>query len=231
MNNIKLVVFDLAGTTVHDDGTIVVAFQEAMDAFGYAVTPEAVNPLMGYHKPLAIKKMLIACESDAAKITNELIDEIHARFQHEMIQFYKTSSTVEPLPFAEAAFAELQSRGVKVGLNTGFSKAIADTVLQRLGWLENGLANMLVASDEVPSGRPDPFMIHRMMEVGQIIDSKAVVKVGDTEVDVMEGKNARCLLSIAVTTGAFTKEALLPFEPDYILKSLEELVPILEAHI
>ncbi len=43
---------------------------------------------------------------------------------------------------------------------------------------------MVVCSDEVPEGEPQPFMIEAIMKQMAITDSKAVVKVGDTKVDV-----------------------------------------------
>lgn len=224
---IELVVFDLAGTTVKDDGSIAVAFQNAMAAYQYHIPDEDVYPLMGYHKPLAIQLMLEKFEPDAEKITDDFIGEIHNRFQKEMIRYYETVPILSPLPFAEDTFLKLHANGVKVGLNTGFSRAIADTIMDRLGWIKNGLADYLVASNEVPAGRPHPYMIEKMMKKAGINDPRKVVKVGDTEVDVMEGKNAECLLSIAVTTGAFTREALIPYAPDYIIDSLAELDSIL----
>ncbi len=224
---IELVVFDLAGTTVKDDGSIAVAFQHAMAAFGYQIPDEEVYPLMGYHKPLAIQMMLEKSEPDQQRITSEMIEEIHHRFQQEMIQYYETVPELLPLPFAEEIFAKLRKEGVKIGLDTGFSRAIADSIMNRLGWLENGMADYLVASNEVPAGRPQPFMIEKMMYAAGIKDAGKVIKVGDTEVDVMEGKNAGCLLSIAVTTGAFTREGLIPYSPDFIIDGLDELEPIL----
>lgn len=228
MPTIQLVVFDLAGTTVYDNGSIAIAFQQAMRAHGYEVPIDDINPLMGYHKPLAIQMMLEKYEPDTARITDAYIDAIHTRFQQEMILFYQTTPDLRPLPHAEEVMQALQQKGIRVGLDTGFSRAIADVILERLGWLERGLANYLVASNEVPAGRPQPYMIQRMMAEAGIANTREVVKVGDTEVDVMEGKNAGCLLSIAVTTGAFTREQLLPYAPDYILDSLAELLPVLQ---
>jgi phosphonatase-like hydrolase len=182
---------------------------------------------MGYHKPLAIQMMLEKFEPDADKINSDFIGEIHHRFQKEMIKYYEAIPILSALPFAEVIFAKLHAENVKVGLNTGFSRAIADTIMDRLGWMKNGMADFLVASNEVPAGRPHPYMIEKMMKKAGIKDTRKVVKVGDTEVDVMEGKNAGCLLSIAVTTGAFTREALIPYAPDHIIDSLSELDAIL----
>lgn len=55
-----------------------------------------------------------------------------------------------------------------------------------------------------------------------------MIKVGDTEVDVNEGKNAGCLYSIAITTGAFTKEELAVYEPSFIINDLKELISIID---
>jgi phosphonatase-like hydrolase len=226
---IKLVVFDLAGTTVYDDGSIATAFRETMKAYGYEIPVLDTNPLMGYHKPLAIRMMLEKYEPDNTMISDDRIAEIHARFQDEMVAYYANVPTVKALPFAEEVFAGLRTKDIKIGLNTGFSRKIADTIMMRLGWMQQGVADYLVTSDEVPAGRPHPFMIERMMAMAGITDAKQVVKVGDTEVDVMEGKNAGCLYAIAVTTGAFTMHELLPYEPDFIINGLDELMPILET--
>jgi phosphoglycolate phosphatase-like HAD superfamily hydrolase len=50
-----------------------------------------------------------------------------------------------------------------------------------------------------------------------------VVKIGDTEVDINEGINAGCAIVVAVTTGAFTRDQLEPYAPDYIIDNLSEL--------
>jgi phosphoglycolate phosphatase-like HAD superfamily hydrolase len=80
-----------------------------------------------------------------------------------------------------------------------------------------------IASDEVKAGRPQPFMIQTLMKRAGITDAREVIKIGDTEVDVNEGRNAGCSLVIAVTTGAFTKEQLSAYHPDHIIDDLSQL--------
>ena len=58
MGKIKLVVFDMAGTTVHDEMYVSKAVAAAMKEFGYNVQPLEVQPIMGYEKPLAISMLL-----------------------------------------------------------------------------------------------------------------------------------------------------------------------------
>jgi phosphonatase-like hydrolase len=229
MQKVQLVVFDIAGTTVLDGGNVATAFTAAMQEQGYAIDKTEVNPLMGYKKPLAIRMLLEKHEKDPARITDALIGAIHERFVGLMIHYYQTGNGVEPLPGVDKVFTYLREKGVKIGLDTGFSKDIAQAILDRLGWEKEGKVNYVVASDEVPSGRPAPFMIQKMMQEAGISDPRQVVKIGDTEVDINEGLNAGCLFSIGVTTGAFTRAELAKYHPTHIIDHMEELIPILES--
>jgi phosphoglycolate phosphatase-like HAD superfamily hydrolase len=55
------------------------------------------------------------------------------------------------------------------------------------------------------------------------------VKIGDTPVDLLEGRNADCLMSLAVTNGTHTFEQLSVFDNDGLLKSLRYLPEFLGA--
>ena len=225
--SIKLIVFDIAGTTVKDDHDVSKAFRAALKKSNYDVPLELINPLMGYEKTLAIRQMLRLHEHNDAKITNELVNKIHREFVLQMIDHYKTTPHLEPLPNVEETFAALHEQGVQVGINTGFSRDIADTIINRLHWFEKGLIDHLVGSDEVELGRPHPFMIQKMMHDGSIKQSKQVAKVGDTEVDVREGQNAGCRYVIGVTTGIFTRKELEAYKPTHIIDNIACVLDII----
>ncbi|SDP02393.1 phosphonatase-like hydrolase [Mucilaginibacter sp. OK268] len=224
---IKLVVFDIAGTTVKDDQEVSKAFQAALKKYNYNIELNRIDPLMGYEKTLAIKQILLLIENDTDKITPELISDIHKEFVQQMIRFYQYEPGIEPLPHAEETLAALRAAGVKVGINTGFSRDIADTIVTRLQWREKGLIDYVVGSDEVELGRPHPYMIQKMMLEAGITDPLQVVKVGDTEVDVREGQNVGCKYVIAVTTGAFTREQLEPYNPSHIIDDIAQVIDII----
>lgn len=219
-----LVVFDMAGTTVSDKGNVNKAFREALAEENIVVSIEEVNTLMGYRKIEAITRMVVK-QAPAIALPEQtaLIEKIHDRFNRIMIDFYQTDADLQPLPFAEEIFGMLQERGIQVALNTGFTRVITDAILQRLGWDQSPLINAIICSDEVPEGRPQPYMIQSVMQKLGIADAKEVVKVGDTEVDVKEGRNAGCGFVAAVTTGAYTREQLSDYHPDAIIDSLQEL--------
>lgn len=159
---------------------------------------------------------------------SENIETIHDDFINNMIRFYETDAELRAQPFAEEIFNSFRQRGIKIALNTGFTRSITDTILKRLNWSENRNLDAVIASDEVPNGRPYPDMIQNIMKKLDIHDPEQVVKVGDTEVDVQEGRNAGCGIVVSVTTGAYTREQLEQYHPDHIIDSLMDLNRIIQ---
>ncbi len=225
--SIKLVVFDIAGTTVQDEESVMLAFQSTLKKHGYDVPVKEVAPLMGYKKIDAIRILLENNEPDAGNVTDEFIAAIHEDFVQQMVAFYKTSPNIAAFPHTETTFATLHEQGIKVGINTGFPRIIANAVLDRLKWEEKGLVDFVITSDEVEHGRPYPLMIQKMMADSGITDPLEVAKVGDTEVDIHEGQNADCKYVIGVTTGAFTREELTPYNPTHIIDDIADVIQII----
>jgi len=224
--SIKLVVFDMAGTTVKDENKVTQTFKNALQLHGYDVPDHIINPLMGYKKIVAITKMLHLYEVDALKITPHLIDQIHEIFVSLMIEYYQQADFLEALPNAESTLLALKKAGIQIGINTGFSRDIAEVIIKRLEWREKGVFDYLVCSDEVAEGRPNPGMINRLGQLASISEADEVAKVGDTEVDIREGQNAGCKYVIAVTTGAFTRAELEPYHPTHIIDNIAEVLNI-----
>lgn len=226
---IKLAVFDIAGTTIKDNSNVAGSFQHAFLNHGFEnVTLGEANEKMGYPKPLAIQAILSNHVKDKSNITLDLIDAIHEDFVQNMIDYYRNTTGIEPMDDAEETFRTLQKKGIKIGLDTGFSRDITDVILERVGWLNSSLIDITVCSDEVERGRPYSDMIKVMMDRFGISDPKEVIKIGDTEVDVNEGHNSGCLMSIAVTTGAFSEEELLKHHPTHIVNSLTEILDLID---
>ena len=221
---IDFAVFDIAGTTVADKDYVAKAFQKAFWNYEFTVEEKEVNPLMGYPKPTAIQMVL---EKQGVEFDEELVKRIHEDFASEMIDFYRYSPYVKPMADTEDIFFYLKEKGVKIALNTGFSKDIAEVIVQRFQWLDRGLIDDFIASDEVEFGRPFPDMIETLKQRNQITEDNSVMKVGDTIVDILEGKNAQCKYIIAVTTGAASRKELEAYEPTHIISSLSEIPAIL----
>ena len=156
----------------------------------------------------------------------------------EILENYYRSHPVEPTDNALYVFRWLRAQGIKIALNTGFYREVTDIILQKLGWLSgldhrhiggaDSIIDFSVASDEVPKGRPEPFMIFKAMEVFGITDPKKVVKIGDTPVDLLEGRNAGCALSLALTNGTHSRAELEILDNDGLLNNLGELPDFLQ---
>ena len=221
MNRIQIVVFDIAGTTVQDTGNVAKAFIDAFGEFSMEIPADTVNHVMGFRKIDAIK-MLVPDDSNEA-----LIEQIHKAFTRNILELYKIDPDLKPLPYAEETFQQLKQAGIKIALNTGFTRVVTNAILKRLQWNTPEMIDMVICSDEVPEGRPQPYMIRHIMDQLQVTDSKAVAKVGDTRIDVEEGRNAGCGLVVSVTTGAYTRAELELYQPDHIIDSLAELPALL----
>lgn len=219
----KAVVFDMAGTTVLDRGNVAEAFSEAFRHYQLNIPTEEIQKVMGWRKIDAVRMLLEAFAPERSKVTSGLAQQIHNRFTENMIEFYTEEPQLMPLPHAEEVFALLQANDIKVALNTGFTQGITTVILRRLRWNISPLINLVVSSDEVPEGRPQPYMIEKIMHHLSISDRSAIVKVGDTEVDILEGRSAGCGLVVAVTTGAYNREMLESYSPDAIISDLSEL--------
>lgn len=224
MSQISLVVFDIAGTTVKDEGNVAHCFIEAFQEFNLQFAEADVNPLMGYDKKLAIRRMLdkAGLEPGAA-----LIDRIYLVFREKMIGFYERQESIEALPHAVNLFQELKQRGIARALNTGFHQAITNAILNRLGWLDAGLIDTVISSDEVELARPAPLMIRELMKRFDISDPARVAKIGDTEVDIQEGRNAGCGLVVGITTGVCSRAELEAQSPDFVIDDLARLAGLL----
>jgi len=220
----QLAVFDMAGTTVHDPDLVVLALRDALAQAGcHAALPD-LRAMMGYTKPAAIRSLLAAHDLPA---DDAHVMRVHDDFVQRMLDCYRSNEAVRPMEGAEATFAWLRQHGIKVALNTAFSQDIAECLIERFGWRERGLIDAATSADRVPQGRPAPDMIHALMAECGVTDAASVFKVGDTEVDIREGRAAACGLVVAVATGAYTRAELLTHRPDAVLDSLHELPALL----
>ncbi len=224
----QLVVFDMAGTTIQDNSNVAEAFMYAMQKHGYPIDKDQANKVMGYKKMIAINDLLQSNYPGSIIESENLINEIHDTFIETMIDFYEHSKEILPIESAESIFKWLQDNDIKVALNTGFSKLITDTIMERVGWHDNSLIDFIISSDEVENGRPSADMIQAIMKATGITDAGTVVKVGDTEVDIAEGRTAGCGLVVSVTTGSFTRAELESYQPDEIIDDLKELPSLIK---
>jgi phosphonatase-like hydrolase len=210
----------MAGTTVEDGDAVKSSFRAALSGAGIEVDPASIDAVMGLAKPEAIRLLLAGT---GRPFSAAGVAAIHEDFVRRMRDHYAFDPSVREVPGAAAAFATLRRAGIKVALNTGFSRTISATVLSRLGWHAPAVIDADVASDEVPRGRPHPDMMRFLMARVGTKNPGLVAKVGDTKADLEEGTNAGCGLVIGVTSGSFTREQLQAYPHTHILASVVDV--------
>jgi phosphonatase-like hydrolase len=220
----RLVVFDMAGTTVEDLGSVNRCFREALATVGLDADPKSVDAVMGLPKPEAVRTLIVA--SNRADLL-PMADAIHADFVARMVAFYEHDPSVKEIPGIGRAFERLRAQGVLIALDTGFGREIADVILRRLGWGASGPIAASVTSDEVPRGRPHPDMIRHLMTRLSVNRPDEVAKVGDAPADLQEGTKAGCSLVIGVTWGTHTRRQLEVYPHTQIVDDLDALLRVL----
>ena len=192
---LRAVILDWAGTT-QDYGSLapVRAFVELFARFGVPITTAQARGPMGIFKLdhiRAIAAIPYVAEKWQRVHGSALTEnDIQAMYVDLVpIQEHVLPEFCDLIPGTVEAVAEIRARGYKVGSTTGYPRSIADIAARRA--IEQGYEpDVMVCADEVPAGRPEPWMLLRAMEEMRVFPPSCVVKVGDTEADMAEGLNA-----------------------------------------
>ena len=222
---IQLVVFDMAGTTVDEGNVVYKTVQQVINDEGYNISlDDVLHYGAGKEKYQAIFDVLRNCtDSDTVEVTAQ---KAFSNFKPALATAY-ANLEVKSFEGTETLFADLRNKHIKVVLNTGYDFATAQNLLTKLGWSVGQTIDAMVTSDDVENGRPDGDMILKAMEITGIKDPEKVLKVGDSAIDIEEGKSANCGMTAGVLTGAQTREQIQHANPTIIVNSLTELRAIL----
>ncbi|TDD95041.1 phosphonatase-like hydrolase [Flavobacterium cellulosilyticum] len=222
---IELVVFDMAGTTIDEDNVVYKTVQKVINNQGYSVTlAEVLKYAAGKEKHQAIKDVLKECT--ALISVDSIAEKAFSNFKTALEIAYNTLE-IKTFEGTEQLFKDLRKSQIKVVLNTGYNRKIANLLLEKLGWIVGETIDGLVTADDVVNGRPEGDMILLAMKEQGVTDPEKVLKVGDSAIDIEEGKNANCGITVGVLSGAQTREQIQNANPSYILDSITELRAIL----
>ncbi|MCU1265875.1 MAG: family hydrolase [Acidobacteria bacterium] len=216
----KLVVFDMAGTTVKDHGQVPAAFAAALTDHHIEFTAEQIRNVRGSSKRQAVLDLLPESPDRLRRA-----DLVYDSFREYLARKYSVDG-VEPIEDAERVFKELRREGIHVALNTGFDRDITELLLKALNW-QNQTVDGVVCADDVRQGRPAPFMIFRAMELTGTTNMRHVANVGDTVLDLEAGHNARVRWNAGVLTGAHDRSRLAQAPHTHLLSSIAELPGLL----
>jgi phosphonatase-like hydrolase len=227
MSVIELVVFDMVGTTIEDRGQVIEAFRSSLHDHGIAVTDAELQPWRGASKRDVIRFYVQQREPGDGRPVAAQVEQVYAGFRRHLERSFLEAGT-RALPGAEATFAWLRERDIRVALTTGFDRRLADVILRSVGWQE-GAIDISLSSDQVRTGRPAPYMIFHAMEALGVMDVRRVLKVGDTAMDLLAGANAGVRGVVGVLSGSQGIDHLGRVEHTHIIPSVAELPALIDS--
>ena len=192
---VRAVVLDWAGTTVdYGSRAPVAAFVEAFRRWGVEISAAQARGPMGAAKRDHVRTLF--GREDVAEQWASMhgsfpsendVDAVYREFMPLQIETAASSAGLIPATLETMEF--LQEHGIRVGSSSGYSREIMDEILPVAR--EQGYApDSLVCPEDVPAGRPHPWMMYRCVMDLEVYPMSACVKVGDTIPDVEEGLNA-----------------------------------------
>lgn len=192
---IKAVIFDMAGTIV-DYGSCAPAgvFVRVFAQKQIKATIEQARVPMGMHKRDHIKIM-----TEMPEIASQWLevyghecsdsdrDEMYEAFiplQLEQLPFYSSL-----IPGFLDVVERIKNNDILIATTTGYNRQMADIVLSEMA--KAGFEpDVSICAEDVPNGRPYPWMLYHSMEKLGVFPPEAILKVGDTIPDIEAGLNA-----------------------------------------
>jgi len=192
---LQAVIFDWAGTVV-DFGScgpvsaILATFNEAGITLSEQDARRPMGMLKRDHIAAVIALPNVAAEWKArhASIAAEAdVERLYQRFV--TLQASSLANHATLIPGAIEAVSQLRARGIKIGSTTGYTRAMLNPVAEEAA-RQGYEPDASVTPDEVGAGRPQPFMILENLVRLRVWPPSLAVKVGDTPIDMEEGRNA-----------------------------------------
>lgn len=207
----KAVLFDI-------DGTVLDAWDFVFDAVKHAVTTHKYSYPSGQHirkamggKPLVEFYEALLPGSDTTKLAKS-----HRQFQAD------NPALIRPFPKTKKTLRDLKNKGFLIA---AVSNRTRESLLFSLKQTEIiDYFDVVVSAEDVPN--PKPHRDHLLVALQKLnVDPVNSYMVGDTEHDILAGKNAK-IKTIGVTYGFLGKD-IAKHNPDYLIGGIEELLEII----
>jgi len=192
---LKAAILDWAGTTV-DYGSFAptAAFIRVFASHGVTIELAHARAPMGLMKKDHLRAIArlpeVAARWQAAHGRPCTEGDVNAMFAEFVpLQIEVLADYAGLIPGTLEAVRDFRAQGIKIGSTTGYTREMMNVLVpeaRRKGYEPDAW----VAANDLPAGRPYPWMVYRnLIELG-IFPAEACVKIGDTLVDIEEGLNA-----------------------------------------
>jgi pyrophosphatase PpaX len=209
MYEFKAILFDVDGTLLDTTEFIFQAFEHVLNKFGYpSKSRTEFARLIG--RPLDYNYSVLAPGSDI-----ESLSKAHRDFQLEHLDLAKA------YPSTEATLNTIREAGLKIAAVTTRSRL---STLETLKLCDiDKYMDYVVAFEDVVNVKPHPEPIYKALKYLEI-DPENSVMAGDSDADILAGKNAGTL-TVGVTYG-FHGMRIAESDPDFLIDNISEIVPL-----
>lgn len=204
---LQAILLDWAGTTVdHGSRAPTEVFIEIFRRRGIDITVAEAREPMGRAKREHIAT--IAAFPRVSALWQNLfghepaVAEIDAMY-HEFLPLQKETLArmgADVIPGIPQAITALRSRGLKIGSSTGYTRELMDVVAP-LAASGGYSPDIIICSDDVPTGRPAPWMNFLAAQRLGVYPMETIMVVDDTPVGVEAGLNAGAITVGITRTG------------------------------
>jgi phosphonoacetaldehyde hydrolase len=214
---VKLVVFDWAGTLI-DHGSVapVRAIAAVFEHAGVRVSDSQIRAFHGLDKRehieqlLRVPEVLRSFQAARGRAPDSAdVDALYASYVPA--QLAAICQCAELIDGARACVEHLREQQIAVATTTGYFREAAALVL-RYAAEQRLVPDFAVCTDDVPAGRPAPYMIFACMRSLCVYEPRAVLVVGDTIHDIIAARSAGC--SSAAVAGSGNEVGLTRSEWD-----------------
>jgi phosphonoacetaldehyde hydrolase len=184
LNKYSAVIFDLSGVLIDFGMHVpVMAISRSFMNNGIYVPEKNIRPYIGTNQEHHIK---ILC--DLNKCSNKF-EDIYIDYQNELVYLNHASELTAPINGAVAATNRLKELGYKIGITTFYNKNVFSVINKSLK--KNGIVyDYVVCNNDVILGKPEPFMLYKMINKLKVPVSKCV-KIGESHLNIFEGLKAK----------------------------------------
>jgi phosphonoacetaldehyde hydrolase len=231
---LQAAILDWAGTTV-DFGSMapVRVIQQLFAEHGVPLSGEESRAFMGMPKRDHIAHTLQMPRVRAAwsEVHGEAPGEaavrlIYDEFEPRQLEVLREPAYSELIPGTAEAVARMRARGMKIGSTTGYTRPMLELILERAK-AQGYDPDCALCPGDVGAGRPYPWMVYEAAVRMKVYPLWAMVKIGDTAVDVEEGLNAGMWTVAVIKTGNLIGCAA-PGNAHYAVDSVAEIDAVLD---
>jgi len=179
----QLVIVDLIGPLVEDDGVLARALAETTIAFGRDVTPQqAARSLLRADPAPLLRRWL------GATLSAPALERYNERAAH----LIECEPCVRPARGADRAMDRLHRASIPLAIDAGLGRAALNAALLRFGWCAHPVVQATVAFGETLDPRPDADTLVRAMLLCGLGDPAAVARVATSLPPIRQAVAAGC---------------------------------------